>query len=147
MSLVVYMNKENIVRDGKKLIMVNDLFFDSETNLKDIEIVRKILNIIDKAKYNSELTFIGRTEGLGALNKSMLSTGTKTLLNVLSHPDYCFSVCECSNNALSLLPLITEGSIYWRVPAVAYSGNPDCDIICDGVKYNDFYKFLESVGD
>ena len=86
-----------------------------------------------------------RTKELGALNKNMLSTGTKTLLNIIQHPDKCFSVCECGNNALSLLPLITEGSIYWSIPVVAYNGDSACDIICNGKEYKDFYEFLESI--
>lgn len=147
MALYIYTNKEDIDKSGKDLITINDLFFDSETTLKDCKIVKTILLTIDRAKYNSDLTFIGRTKELGALNKSMLSTGTKTLLNVLQHPDKCFDVCECGNNVLSLLPLITEGSIYWSISTVAYTGKPECDIVCNGKEYKDFYKFLESVGD
>ena len=147
MALYIYTNKEDIDKSGKDLITINDLFFDSETTLKDCKIVKTILLTIDRAKYNSDLTFIGRTKELGALNKSMLSTGTKTLLNVLQHPDKCFDVCECGNNVLSLLPLITEGSIYWSIPTVAYTGKPECDIVCNGKEYKDFYKFLESAGD
>ena len=74
-------------------------------------------------------------------------TSEKTLLNIIQHPDKCFSVCECGNNVLSLLPLITEGNIYWSIPTVAYTGSSNCDIICNGKEYKDFYKFLESVGD
>ena len=132
MALTVYTNKNDIENSGKDLVIINDLFFDSETVLSNSSLVKKILSDIDKAEYNSDLTFIGRTKELGALNKSMLSTGTKTLLNIIQHPDKCFSVCECGNNVLSLLPLISEGSIYWRVPAVAYSGSSDCSIICNG---------------
>ena len=98
MPLIVYTNKKDVEDSGKDLIMINDLFFDAETVLKNSELVSKILEDIDKAKYNSDLTFIGRTKELGALNKSMLSTGTKTLLNIIQHPDKCFNVCECGNN-------------------------------------------------
>lgn len=44
--------------------------------------------------YNSPATFIGRDPSLGALYKQHLSTGTKTLLNVLNHPDKCFSTID-----------------------------------------------------
>ncbi len=145
MALVVYTDKKDIENSGKDLVMINDLFFNYDTVLEDSELVRFILSTIDKASYNSSLTFIGRTKELGALNKNMLSTGTKTLLNIIQHPDKCFSVCECGNNALSLLPLITEGSIYWSIPVVAYNGDSACDIICNGKEYKDFYEFLESI--
>lgn len=143
--LTVYTNKQQIANDGKKLIRVNDLFFNTETNLSNTEITKKILKTIDKAEYNSEFTFIGRTKALGALNKNMLSTGTKTLLNILEHPDLCFDVCECSNNALCMLPLIREGNIYWRYPAAAYSADIECDILYNGEHFSSFDAFLESV--
>lgn len=147
MALVIYTDKKEVEQSKNDFILLNDLFFDTETNLKDDELTKIILATIDKAKYNSELTFIGRTESLGALNKSMLSTGTKTLLNIIAYPDKCFNICECGNNALSLLPFITDGCVYWRVPAVAYDGAPECDILYNGKEYKNFYKFLESVGD
>lgn len=147
MALVVYTNKKDVEDSGRDLVMINDLFFDFETVLDDSDLVRLILSTIDKASYNSSLTFIGRTKELGALNKNMLSTGTKTLLNIIQHPNKCFSVCECGNNVLSLLPLITEGSIYWSIPVVAYNGDSACDIICNNKEYKNFYEFLESVGD
>ena len=147
MALTIYTDIKDIEKVGKDLILINDLFFDSDTNLNDSELTDKILITIDKASYNSELTFIGRTKELGALNKNMLSTGTKTLLNIIHHPDKCFSVCECGNNVLSLLPLITDGCLYWSIPVVTYEGDPTCDIVCNGKRYNNFYEFLESVGD
>ncbi|MDE7307768.1 MAG: DUF4869 domain-containing protein [Lachnospiraceae bacterium] len=61
---------------------------------------------IDKAEYTTSLTFLERTNILGNLNKSMLSTETKTLLNIINHPDICFNVAECGNNALQFLPKI-----------------------------------------
>lgn len=67
--------------------------------------------------YNSPATFIGRDPSLGALYKQHLSTGTKTLLNVLNHPDKCFSTIECGYNALTLLMGFTEGQ------AVLHPGN------------------------
>lgn len=55
--------------------------------------------------YNSPATFIGRDPSLGALYKQHLSTGTKTLLNVLNHPDKCFDtmqyhICSISSRAM-----------------------------------------------
>lgn len=46
-------------------------------------------------------TFYGRTANYGSLRKDYLSSGTKTLLNIISHPDKCFDVCECGGNVLS----------------------------------------------
>ena len=146
--LLVY-RKEELAREaGKTIILINDLFFDTDTVLKNTDFTNIVLNTIDEASYHSPFTFIGRTKELGALNKNMLSTGTKTLLNIEGHPEKCFNVCECGNNALSLLPLLKNGCIFWENPAVAYDGAKECDILLDGVaRYTDFYKFLEGVGD
>lgn len=133
MSLTIYTDKNKIPKE-MELIDYNDLFFE-EVNLVDNEITKKILMDIDKATYNSPLTFIGRDSSLGALNKSNLSTGSKTLLNIVSNKDKCFDVAECGQNALSLIPYIKNGNILWKVPVLHYLGDCEqCDIIMDNKK-------------
>lgn len=88
MSLNVYLTREEV--NNLTIIRKNDEYFNGMTELKDCDFVSKVLKNIDKAKRVSDLTFVGRTEYLGALNKSCLSTGTKTLLNIYSHPNKCF---------------------------------------------------------
>lgn len=78
---------------------------DNDTELDSGDICTGVLKVIDKAVYNSPATFIGRDTSLGALYKQHLSTGTKTLLNVLNHPDKCFStmqypICLISSRAM-----------------------------------------------
>jgi hypothetical protein len=146
-SLIIYSDIESVKADKKDLILVNDSFFDTNTVLQDNTLVREVLSKVDKAEYNTDLTFRSRTKEMGALNKNNLSTGTKTILNILEHKDKCFSVSECGNNVLCFIPQIKEGCIYWDIPAVAYTGCPDCDIQYKGKNYTDFYEFLESVGD
>ena len=101
--------------------------------------------MVDMAKYNSDLTFIGRTKELGALNKSMLSTGTKTLLNIIAYPNRCFNVVECGSNAPQFIPRITEGYILWELPVTVCRDRPKCDIDYRGRHYTDFLEFLAQV--
>jgi hypothetical protein len=143
MSLKIYTNIDDI---PTRYIKGNDDFFGA-TLLDDSEFTSFVLWTIEKAKYNSPFTFISRNEALGALNKECLSTGTKTLLNIVAHPDVCFDVCQCGSNALELLPLIHEGNVYWRMPLLMYQGNPTCDILWNKRHYDDFYKFLREVYD
>lgn len=146
MSLYVYRTKVELSKDLRNtLVEDNDDFFDSFTKLNDSALVSEILATIDRGRYNSELTFIGRTPQLGALSKSMLSTGTKTLLNIISYPDRCFNVVECGINALQFLPKLVDGNVLWKYPLIAYNGNPVCDIVYRGRRFVDFYKFLEFV--
>lgn len=144
MSLNIYRKREE-VPEGMKIVDVNDGFFDADTMLEDTELVREILQRIDKAEYNTEAVFNSRSDKFKYLNKACLSTGTKTLLNIISHPDRCFNVIECGNNALEILPQITEGNILFEYPVVAFSGKGTCDIMYRGKHYVDFYEFLQQV--
>lgn len=145
MSLNVYTDKKLIPR-GMNFINFGDMFFDVNTSLSDDDLVRNILWHVDKAKFNNENSFVSRVPNIGALNKSCLSSGTKTLLNIISHPDVCFNVESCGGNALEFIPRITSGNIYWKLPVLNYSGSSECDIILNGGKhYIDVYAFLEAM--
>lgn len=144
MSLNIYRSKEEIP-DNMQYIDYNDLFF-AGVSLKNDAITSKILLEIDKAAYNSPLTFIGRDESLGALNKENLSTGCKTLLNIISNPDKCFSVEECGQNCLAMLSYITEGNILWKLPVLhCILDDRPCDIKIDNKVFNNFDDFVEYI--
>ena len=134
----MYINKVDIPK-ALTFIADNDRYF-SITKLTQNPLVLKILSQIDGAAYASPSTFYARNGQL--LPKECLSTGTKTLLNILQHPNCCFDVCECGDNALNMLPLLSAGNIYWRVPVTLYDGAAQCDIICKRKRFTDFYEFL-----
>ena len=144
MSLHIYRSVAE-VPSGIRVVNGNDLFFNVMTLLSNTDLVSDILSVVDKAKYSSDLTFIGRTKELGALNKSMLSTGTKTLLNIIAYPNRCFNVVECGSNALQFIPRITEGYILWELPVAVCRDRPKCDIDYRGRHYTDFLEFLAQV--
>ncbi|MDO5150614.1 MAG: DUF4869 domain-containing protein [Oscillospiraceae bacterium] len=146
MSLTIYSAFHKPPKEVN-VISQNDVYFDGLTGLTGNEVEAKILSTIDKARYCSSRSFYSRASGTIALDKSQLSTGTKTLLNVLSSPDLCFNVCECGDNVLELIPLIVQGKIYWDIPFIAYTGNPECDIIYGGKYYDNFYDFLSTINE
>ncbi len=133
------------VPNGIRIVRDNDEYFNYNTLLQDNALTRDILSTIDKAEYISELTILGRTKSLGALNKQVLSTGTKTLLNILGSSSDCFDLRECGDNVLRFLPRVTDGHVIWDMPCLAYCGDPDCDIEYKGKRYRDFYEFLGTV--
>lgn len=133
------------VPKGTRIVRDNDTYFNYNTLLQDNALTREILFTIDRAKYVSELTVLGRTKELGNLNKQVLSTGTKTILNILSNPSDCFDLSECGDNVLKFLPRVTDGSMIWDVPCLVYCGKPDCNIEYRGKIYKDFYEFLCTV--
>ena len=98
-------------RDNINPIMSNDIFFNAHTKIQDLDIVKDILKIVDKAERLSDLTFIGRSNKFGPLDKQCLSTGTKTLLNIIQYKEKCFNISECGINVLELLPLL-DGNVY-----------------------------------
>lgn len=142
MSLHIYHHKKDIP-ETVKYIACNDVFFNGATTIPDTEFATKVLSAIDQAKRVTATTFEPRVKDFGNLFIEHLSTGCKTLLNIISHPEMCFNVNECGNNALQFLPEITEGSIYWRVPSCLYKGDGACDIIFCGKHFTDFYDFLD----
>lgn len=133
MSLKVYTRKEDIP-SHIKYINYNDKFFSS-IELKDDNVTREVLGKIDKAEYNSKDTFVGRDKSLGALNKNLLSTGCKTILNIASHPEMCFDVIECGQNALNCLTLLKQGHILWTFPVIITDKNSICDIEVNNIKF------------
>lgn len=141
MSLKIYRTKDEIP-NGIRFVNSNDAYFNGHTQLNGSELESEILRCIDKARYNSAFTFIGRDVNLGALNIQQLSTGTKTLLNILSNPDVCFNVVECGSNALRLLPLVKDGHILWRTAFAPYSGDALCDISYHDKEFSNFYEFM-----
>lgn len=133
------------VPKGIRIVRDNDTYFNYHTVLQNNAFTREILYTIDKAQYVSEFTVLGRTKALGSLNKQVLSTGTKTILNILNNPNDCFDVSGCGDNALKFLPRVTDGNVIWDMPCLAYCGAPDCNIEYKGKAYRNFYEFLCAV--
>lgn len=125
MSLHVY-TKRAYVPKHLKVEWLNGPYFDS-TSLRDDEETRKILKTVDKAVYMSPYTY-KRLDRQGELNLENLSTGCKTLLNILYNPDKCFDTIECGPNALAILPIITDGHALWEHPCAFKWEDMECDI-------------------
>jgi hypothetical protein len=137
------------IPDGLQVIHYNDAFF-YYTTLDDSEFVRMILKRIDEAEYNDASTFIGRDKEKGAIYKEHLSTGAKTILNVLKHPDKCFDICECGFNCIDILLELSpkiQGNIYWRKPIYGHADELPNDLYCDGVHYDSYADIFEEYFD
>ncbi|MBE5869899.1 MAG: DUF4869 domain-containing protein [Lachnospiraceae bacterium] len=142
MSLNVYLSQKEIPKH-LSVIKINDAYFDTHSDIKDTPLIREILKEIDKAEYVNNKVFLGRDKDLGHLNATNLSTGTKTLINILEHPEECFDVSECGTNAQQFFKCITEGNILWKFVDVYPLGSKECDIICDGKHFDKFDAFIE----
>lgn len=148
MALHVY-TSEKFIPQEIRLVLWGDSYFDTHTYLSTAPLVTDILWTVDKAKYNNKNSFISRVPEIGALNKNYLSSGTKTLLNIINHPDICFSIETCGGNALDFIPYLHSGNILWRLAVLNYAGDStECDIILNGSRqYTNIFRFLETLMD
>lgn len=143
MSLAVYLSRKEIPA-GMPVVDRNDVYFNGYTTLGTSDFEQSVLLGVDQAVRISDYTFRGRTAALGALNKSCLSTGTKTLLNIYQNSDICFSLVECGDNALDYLGDLHDGNVLWEHPFF-YLGRDDesCDIICRDRHFENLCDFME----
>lgn len=142
MSLNVYTDIQSIP-EGMDIVNNNDTYFLANTQLMEGGLIGEILGTVDEAEYVSSEAFISRVKGFGALNKSNLSTGTKTLLNIIQHPQKVFNVIECGDNALNFLSKLHEGNVLWEHPIIYFPDDMyDCDIEHEGKKYTKISDFL-----
>jgi len=145
MSLIVY-NSRECVPEKLRIVDNNGAFFDMHTMIPDTDLAKEILKTVDKAGYYSEQAFTSRTKEMGNLYRTCLSTGTKTLLNIITHPDICFNVTECGINAVDFFRYITNGIVLWPVinmfPEDDYEG---CDIVYQDKHFTNIYEFLNFV--
>ena len=108
--ITIYKNKKDIP-DNMKYVELNDVFFNQNTVSKLDDRAKVIVEKIDNSrligKYKIESKFNGVT-----LDVDCLSTGCKTVLNVMFFPDKVFCIKECGGNALEVLYKLEDGAVY-----------------------------------
>jgi hypothetical protein len=142
--MITWYTDRNSIPSDMEYVKFNDAFF-LFTELKDDAVTARILSTIDKAKYVSASSFMGRDESLGALNKDYLSTGAKTLLNIYANPNICFNLIEVGVNCLRLLTSLSveiDGNVFLKSPVFMPNGDTACNITCNGVLYTDYNKLF-----
>lgn len=108
--ITIFKDKKDIP-SNMEYIELNDVFFNQNTVSKLDERARAIVEKIDNSKligkYKMESKFNGVT-----LDIDCLSTGCKTVLNVLYFPYKVFCLKECGDNALEVLYGLEDGAVY-----------------------------------
>ncbi len=108
--ITIFKNKKDIPQD-KEYIELNDIFFNQNTATKLDNRAEKYIQMIDGSELISKYKIRSRFEDI-TLNTDQLSTGCKTVLNVLYFPDKVFCLKECGNNALEILYSFDVGNVY-----------------------------------
>ena len=102
--------------DSKGWILQNDLYFNlntsnEEMSEKEIDLIQQV----DEAKLTSD-KHIETKYGLGTIRN--LSSGCKTLLNIVKHPDKVVCVEECGPNVLKIIFTMDNIKIYMSRPTL-----------------------------
>lgn len=108
--ITIYKNKDDIP-ETMEYVMFNDLFFNQKTSQQLDNRAKMYIEGIDHAELISKYKISSRFDGT-ILNTDKLSTGCKTVLNVLYNPDVVFCIKECGENALELLYGLEQGNVY-----------------------------------
>ena len=108
----VYTEKKNL----KDWIFQNDLYFNlntgnEEMSQKEIDLIQQV----DAAKLTPD-KHIETKYGLGTIQN--LSSGCKTLLNIVKHPDKVVNVEECGPNVLRIIFTMDNIKIYMSYKAI-----------------------------
>lgn len=103
-------------RDSKDWILQNDLYFNLNTSNEEMS--QKEIDLIQQVD-NARLTpdkHIETKYGLGTVRN--LSSGCKTLLNIVKHPDKVVCVEECGPNVLKIIFAMNNIRIYMSRPTL-----------------------------
>ena len=136
----IYTNK----KESKDWIIQNDLYFNLNTaNEEMTENEIKLIQQVDEAILTSD-KHIETKYGLGTIRN--LSSGCKTLLNIIKHPDKVVCVEECGQNVLKIIFTMNNIKIYMSRPSFADIPSDakirfnDTDIVTGSVGYNTWWS-------
>lgn len=133
-----------IKKDSKDWIIYNDLYFN--LNTANEEMTEKDIAIIKRAD-DAILTqdkHIQTKYGLGTIRN--LSSGCKTLLNIIKYPEKVVCVEECGPNILKMIFQMDNIKIYMSrpgftdIPKDAKFRFNDCEIVTGNIGYNAWWS-------
>ena len=133
-----------IKKDSKDWIIYNDLYFN--LNTANEEMTEKDIAIIKRAD-DAILTqdkHIQTKYGLGTIRN--LSSGCKTLLNIIKYPEKVVCVEECGPNILKMIFQMDNIKIYMSrpgftdIPKDAKLRFNDCEIVTGNIGYNAWWS-------
>lgn len=131
-------------KDSKDWIIKNDLFFNLNTSneeMSDNEVA--LIKQVDDAKLTPD-KHIETKYGLGTIRN--LSSGCKTLLNIVKHPEKVVCVEECGPNVLKVIFAMDNIKIYMSRPSLADIPDDtiirfnDTDVVTGSAGYNAWWS-------
>lgn len=108
--ITIYKDKKDIPPD-MEYVEWNDLFFNRYTAGKLDIGAAKWIKQIDGVELAGRYQIRSKFNGT-VIDIDCLSTGCKTVLNVLYFPEKVFCIKECGENALEVLYQLEQGAVY-----------------------------------
>lgn len=119
------------VNSGVDFIPENDVFFGFNTYdivLSDKEL-QDILERVEGVTYIGDGKVISKFTDT-AIDMSMISTGVKSLLNIVAHQDKVFGVSECGGNVVDELFRLNCGNVYSNCVITPFEvDNVNCEVV------------------
>ena len=131
-------------KDSKDWILRNDLYFNLNTSNEEMsqnEI--NLIHQVDETKLTPD-KHIETKYGLGTIRN--LSSGCKTLLNIVKHPDKIVCVDECGPNVLKIIFTMDNVKLYMSRPTLVDISDDtkirfnDSDIVTGSRGYNTWWS-------
>lgn len=114
--------------DNDNIISMNDAYFDRYTfaNLQ-YYVAQDVIRRIDGVELTQDFKIVSKfTQGLLSLDH--LSTGCKTVLNIIFNQDKIFTLAECGKNALEVLYEYSTGNAYTPILITPIRKDIACDV-------------------
>ncbi len=125
-----------------ELVILNDIYFNKITVEKLDDAAAKIIEEIDGSKMLNKYTISSKFNDT-ALNIDKLSTGCKTVLNIMYNQDKVFDICECGDNALDVVYSLPQGNVYCAYPFISFNMKKVMVSDSKGMKEIDSYDELK----
>lgn len=119
--ITIFKNKSDIPK-GMEYVELNDIYFNQNTAAKLDDKAKKLIEKIDQAKLISKYKIRSKFDDI-ILDIDKLSSGCKTVLNVVYNPDKVFCLKECGNNALEVLYGLKSGNVYSDYALIPFGMN------------------------
>lgn len=146
--ITIFKNKRDIPQD-MEYVELNDIYFNQNTASKLDDRAQKVIGIIDRAELISKYKICSKFNDI-VLDVDKLSSGCKTVLNVLYNPDKVFCLKECGNNALEVLYNPEAGNVYsdyalipFEMAAVNVQTSSEKKEICDYEELKEWWCYEE----
>ena len=149
--LNVYVKREDI-GNGVEIIDSNDILFnyDLYNNMNVSPLIRNIMKSIDGAKYLQGMDMRSKFGNITSMEN--LSTGCKTVINIVNHPEAIINCIECGDNVLhKILRHLKMGNVLFEiipsnadmlidVNIITKQGNQVVNSLSEFIQYVDLYR-------